>query len=320
MRAPAARILTLSLVVLLPPVVTSAEAPTVRILKNLKFTRVEVPGARITEVRGLNNLGQVVGAWEDPTTRRGSGFLLSEGVYTSIDIPGAVGTSAYDINDAGDIVGAYSVPAGPGQSFGDTHGFLLTAGGELTTITAPGQRVTQAFGINNQRQIVGSYTEVVGDQVLAVHGFLLENGVFTPIDFPVPTPRAHILVTFVTKINDVGDIVGGYNGDDIFETRHGFILHDGIYSTFDVPRSEFTDLFGINNAGYIVGEYLQSGEVAGFLFSPKRGFFRLIDADNPKQIFRGLFAFDINDFNQIVGDGSTVEGLRGFEATLPGGW
>jgi hypothetical protein len=38
---------------------------------------------------------------------------------------------------------------------------------------------------------------------------MLENGTFTLIDFPVPTPRAHIQVTYASGINDAGDIVGG---------------------------------------------------------------------------------------------------------------
>ena len=311
-----ARISFLSVLVLLFSVAIVADAPEVRTLKNAKFARVEVPGARITEARGLNNLGEIVGSWEDPITRREHGFIFSGGVFTTIDIPGAVSTSLLDINDAGDIVGAYSEPAGLG------HGFLLTADGQLTTITFPGQRFTGVNGINNHRQIVGIYAEVEGDEVLGIHGFIRdENGVFTPVDFPVPTPRAHIFVTFANDINDAGDIVGGYNEDDIFETRRGFLLRNGEYTTINVPASVLTEVFGINNAGEMVGEFLGSGQNFGFFFSPKRGFYRMGNAEKPKPEFPGgLLPFDINDLNQFAGDGGTADGLRGFVATLPPGW
>lgn len=310
MRPP--RIFFLPAFIVLFSLAIFADAPEVRTLKNAKFTRIEVPGASITEVRGLNNFGEIVGSWD------GGGFVFSGGVYRSIEIPGAVFTSAHDINDAGDIVGSYIEPGGPGQVFGDTHGFLLTADGQLTTITVPGQQVTEAWGINNNGQIVGSYTELEGDEVLGVHSFMLENGVFTLVDFPVPTPRAHIFVTFATGINDAGDIVGGYNEDDIFETRRGFVLRNGEYSTISVPASDLTEVFQINNAGAMVGEFVESGQVYGFFFSPERGFYRLVP-NHPKQEFLGLpVPFGINDLNQFAGDGVTVDGLRGFVASAPG--
>ena len=231
-----ARILALAASVALLSVTTLAEAPEIQTLKNLKFASIEVPGASTTEAMGINNSGDIVGSWEDARTGRRSGFLRSGGVYTSIDIPGAVLTVANDINDAGDIVGTYYEPADAGELFGDSHGYLLSADGQLTTITVPGQRVTWAFGINNRGQIVGGYSEWSGDQVLGVHGFMLDTGTFTPIDFPVPTPRAHILVTYASGINDAGDIVGGYNEDDIDETRRGFVLRDGVVQHIRCPR------------------------------------------------------------------------------------
>jgi probable HAF family extracellular repeat protein len=321
MKTPA-RILALAASVALLSVTTLAEAPEIQTLKNLKVASIKVPGASTTEAMGINNLGDIVGSWEDAVTRKRYGFLLSGGVYTPIDIPGAVLTVANDINDAGDIVGTYYEPADAGELFGASHGYLLSADGQLTTITVPGQRVTWAFGINNQGQIVGGYSEWSGDQVLGVHGFMLDTGTFTPVDFPVPTPRAHILVTYASGINDAGDIVGGYNEDDIDETRRGFVLRDGVYSTFDVPGAAFTDIFAINNAGGMAGEYLDfDGLIYGFLFSPDRGFHRLAGTGNSKQRFRWLLPFGLNDSGRIAGSGATIDGSLGsFVAEPPTGW
>jgi uncharacterized membrane protein len=321
MKTPA-HILALPASVALLSVTILAEAPGIQTLKNLKFASIEVPGASITEAMGLNNLGDIVGSWEDAVTHKRLGFLLSGGVYTPIDIPGAVLTVANDINDAGDIVGTYYEPADAGEPFGDSHGYLLSANGELTTITVPGQRITWAFGINNRRQIVGGYSEWSGDQALGVHGFMLDTGTFTPIDFPVPTPRAHILVTYASGINDAGDIVGGYNEDDLYETRRGFLLRNGVYTTFDVPGAGFTDIFAINNTGGMAGEYLDfDGLIYGFLFSPDRGFHRLAGTGNSKQRFTWLSPFGLNDSGRIVGSGAIVNGsLGGFVAEPPTGW
>jgi probable HAF family extracellular repeat protein len=197
-----ARIVSLPAAVALLSVTTLADAPEIQTLKNLKLASIKVPGASTTEAMGVNNRVDIVGSWEDAVTRKRYGFLLGAGVYTRIDIPGAVVTVTNDINDAGDIVGTYYEPPDVGQMFGDSHGYLLSADGQLTTITVPGQRTTWAFGINNQGQIVGGYSEESEDQVLGIHGFMLEAGTFIPIDFPMPTPRAHSLVTYASGIND----------------------------------------------------------------------------------------------------------------------
>jgi hypothetical protein len=48
-----------------------------------------------------------------------------------------------------------------------------------------------------------------------------------------------------------------------------FSIIDGNYTTIDVPGSFETFVYGINNAGQIVGDYYVSGEYGpyGFLYS-----------------------------------------------------
>jgi hypothetical protein len=71
------------------------------------------------------------------------------------------------------------------------QGFLLDKG-VYTTIAAPAASTTIPFSINNGDQIVGAFSDrdqIVGrfndpNNAAGNHGFLLDDGAFTPIDFP----------------------------------------------------------------------------------------------------------------------------------------
>jgi uncharacterized membrane protein len=67
------------------------------------FTRIDVPGALSTLALGINNRGQIVGAYSDEAI--GHGFLLQKDTFTTIDAPGAVlSTAAFSINERGQIL------------------------------------------------------------------------------------------------------------------------------------------------------------------------------------------------------------------------
>jgi uncharacterized membrane protein len=88
------------------------------LLSGGSFTTIDVPGATLTAVFGLNDLGDVVGSYIDADRAR-HGFLLSGGNYTTIDVdvPNATNNYATGINDAGQISGKFDVD-------GTTRGFL----------------------------------------------------------------------------------------------------------------------------------------------------------------------------------------------------
>jgi probable HAF family extracellular repeat protein len=71
--------------------------------------RIDVPGASFpsTFAYGINNRGQIVGAYRDSTGGY-HGFLDSDGSFTNIDVPSAFITYAYGVNDSGQIVGSSS--------------------------------------------------------------------------------------------------------------------------------------------------------------------------------------------------------------------
>jgi probable HAF family extracellular repeat protein len=76
-----------------------------------KLTTLSFPGATVTEASGLNNLGQVVGFYNDAMGNP-HGFIYSGGVFTALNDPGATQTTVNGINNFGQIVGFALEPNG----------------------------------------------------------------------------------------------------------------------------------------------------------------------------------------------------------------
>jgi uncharacterized membrane protein len=250
------------------------------------FTTIDVPGASLTDVNGINRSGQVVGTYTAGGT--GHGFLLSEGVYTTLDVPGATATVAWDINDAGQIAGSYTAGA-------TTHGFLLS-GGTYTTIDAPGATRTMPRGIGESGAIVGEYT---ADGTS--HGFVLDAGTVTTIDVPGAT-----FTSYVSEINDAGEIVGRFDNPG---TNSGFLLSGGTYTTLAFPGAASSAGLGINDSGEIIGGYTAGGVRHGFLL--RDGTYTPLDV--PGSTF--TTPRKINDSGLIAGGYGVGATTHGFLAT-----
>jgi len=260
------------------------------------FTTIDVPfpGAHDPTATGINNSGQIVGAYSDSNGGLHGFLRRGKGVFTPIDVPNA-GTAPHGINNRGQIVGFYSDSSGihgfvykngavtpidvPGatlteavginkyghvvgdyrDSSGTFHGFLY-AEGTFTTIDVPGASLTGPQGINRYGEIVGFYDDSSGGR----HGFLYDEGVFTTIDVPFPGA----VVTALEEINDDGQIVGIYFDNS---TLHGFLFDGEVYTTIDVPDASLTHVSGINNRCQIVGRYIDSNGVDhAFVAIPKK--------------------------------------------------
>ena len=90
--------------------------------KHGEYSILQVAGASLTNARGINPIGEVVGVYRLGGVNHG--FVLPPGdttSFTTIAFPGAASTRALGINARGDIVGTYALvgPTGLG------HGFLL---------------------------------------------------------------------------------------------------------------------------------------------------------------------------------------------------
>lgn len=176
----------------------------------------------------------------------------------------------------------------------------------FATIDVPGAAATAASGINDAGQIVGLFIDGSGQY----HGFLYSGGSFTTIDVPAAAGTEPL------GINNEGQVVGWFCSEalDVCETdvfnnhtagiAHGFLYSGGAFATIDVPGAIYTQVYGINNVGQIVGGYanLSSGS-HGFVFS--NGTFTNIDAPETLTTYPQndgtAVASGINDAGQIVG-------------------
>ena len=264
----------------------------VLVLAQGTYTQIDVPGAVQTEVFGINTASDIVGNYEVNNATY-HGFLLSNGVYTTIDYPGASSSEATGINDVGQIVGAYF-----GATFG---GFLYDVQSQtFTNIDFPGSIQTYATAINNAGTIVGFVSnnqaqtvgfELVGGQFRKVlpHGFnysnanginnlgqvvglgtitghakrinfLFTDGKFQQLKIPAPFALAE-------GINDAGAIVGGYG--TFSEGTTGFLYQSGTLESLMFPGSANTGATGINNAGEVVGYFIDgAGNTHGITWTP----------------------------------------------------
>jgi probable HAF family extracellular repeat protein len=260
---------------------------------NLTFTTIDVPGAMLTVVSGINKAGDMVGWYVPVGGQTGSGFLLSGGKFTYLDYPGGYDTTARAINDSGLVVGyayvssegavgftyqagAYrtiQIPGYPdtfaqginnngyvvgGYGYGSTQGFEQF-GGKLKNITPPGSYAgVSANSINALGQITGS------TNLTNTEGFLYQRGKYQKVSVP-----GSEYYTVPLAINDWGIVAGWYFGCTSTCTEHGFVLMKGRYLSFDYPGGMFTFAEGINNAGQIVGGYSLDGSTThGFVTSP----------------------------------------------------
>jgi probable HAF family extracellular repeat protein len=126
---------------------------------------------------------------------------------------------------------------------------FLADGDHFTPVDVPGAILTVAFGINNLGQIVGAFRDSDG-----VHGFILDQGVFSTVDFPTNLPT----YTELRGINDRGQIVGD-TPNNPGGTRFAFVLDNGVFTHLDAPFP--ISPRGINSRGEIVGSYQGGGNI-----------------------------------------------------------
>ena len=67
---------------------------------NLTFTTIDVPGAGLTQVQGINSFGDLVGTYGSSSNSAGHSFIYSGGILTLFDYPNAYSTQAFGINDS----------------------------------------------------------------------------------------------------------------------------------------------------------------------------------------------------------------------------
>ncbi len=264
----------------------------------LTLTTIDVPGAMITEVGGINTAGVMVGNYRENTGGAASGFSYSNGQFSYFDYHGQSVTVPMGINDSNLIVGYASQLPSEGAP---VYGFVYD-GISFTTLTHADDYATYAFGINNAGTIgctagslygtaafellgtlyrrinlpggctykdasgINNRNDVVGYTVCGIYdyGYVVKNGQLQNIDYPGAQETAPL------GINDSGTIVGWYN--PVSATDYSFISRNGKYISFTYPGAKYTFAIGINKSGLIVGEYtFDDITYHGFVSSPVTG-------------------------------------------------
>jgi uncharacterized membrane protein len=138
------------------------------------------------------------------------------------------------------------------------------------------------------------------------HGFLLSGGEYSTIAVPHAPSQ-----TWAFGINNTGRIVGTYVVGAGLDARfHGFLLSDGEYSVIDPPDSTGTALYGINDAGQMIGFYRDANQAShGLVLSD--GEYSTLDVPGSTL----TAAYGINNAGQIVGTYRDAAGYHGFIAT-----
>jgi hypothetical protein len=171
------------------------------------FTQFDIGAGLSTDLYGINDSGNFVGAYGS-TTQPTQAFVNLAGTTTVITIPGAYDAGASAINNLNVVAGTYSTNGGLLQ-----HGFVRVSGGSLLfPIDFAGATITVLNGINDRGWIVGRYD--FADNI--DHGFFLKPpNTFISFDYPGATG------TSLNGINKNGLISGRYT--DAAGLRHSFV-------------------------------------------------------------------------------------------------
>lgn len=210
-----------------------------------------------TYLDGINNLGEIVGTYNDGTGTHV--FVDNGGTFTTVPIdapPGNTGLSVSGINDAGAIVGTYRDQTG--RSFG-----FIYDGGTLATISAApcGSGGTSISGINDVGEIVGNCGN---------GGAWINNGgTFTSFFGPGGPDSVGF---YADGINDAGQVINSeiyeyhdFVGNFTFTKlvlyshgRYGSIYNSDLYSVgnYNYAGGNFVlGAVGINDAGQVIGAW-----------------------------------------------------------------
>ncbi len=244
------------------------------ICQNGQYTSLDVPGAAATYPQGINDSGEVVGYMYD-SNGNPHGFTYSAGVFRVIDFPGALFTLAFGINEGGGIVGVYGdannfTPYG----YNVQHAFQLLDG-IFTTIDAPPFAYeSYGYSINNSGTMVGGYDNGDQSQNYAFFGL---PGSFAPFTLPGAPPAQSWAPgtdsqTLPFGVNNQNDVVGYFyefgDPNDFFPQAFVWYGQTKTWQKLDAPTAWYTDFYGINDKGMIVGDYQNRTGIHGVVLSP----------------------------------------------------
>ncbi len=182
------------------------------------FSTIGLPGgSAVGQASGLNDKGAAVGSY---LNAQGISrvFLAGEG-GSAIDLLAHFNTPGFGLNSYGSAINNRGDVAGFGDFNGQSHAFVVSAGGTFTDIgVSNGFSSSVSIGINGQGQVVGKMDDYGSNS----RAFLWDSkaGLFDINTLLAPGDRNWTLTT-ATGINDSDQI----SGQGYFNGRlHGFLL------------------------------------------------------------------------------------------------
>jgi probable HAF family extracellular repeat protein len=281
--------------------------------------------ARQTVANGINPAGDIVGVFTDGVGKQ-HGFLLSGGQFTTIDFPGAVATSANGIGPSGDIVGNYTAPYIPGVSDStpaDSPEYCPAAGspacikgllyrhGKFSSVLFAGHPGAITQRITPDGDIYGCLHDfdLMNSMFGAVWGRIGESSL-TANGGELADPSHSMPMSMNNGATPGGHMIVGH-WTDMSNHRHGFVVQDGVFQSYDVSGSTLTAIWDINPGQEFVGTYVEST-------GHRHGFLQLPDGSAPINVdYPGAattVAFGINPDGVIVGQYSAAGRTHGFVA------
>jgi probable HAF family extracellular repeat protein len=206
------------------------------------------------------------------------GFLYSGGKFTNIAYPGGYYGDARGINNSGQIVGTFW-----NKMHYEAFGYVYT-NGDYQSVSYPGTGHTELYGINDLGIIVGWN---------GANGFVDDNYNFSDLAFVSPTIGCEFYASFPYGINDGEQIAGSCIDIPTVKWR-GFIVDHGKLKEIAYPGAANTYVYGINNAGAVVG-YSTGTITSGFVY--QNGVFTLLNVPGSGQTVPTA----INNLGQVVG-------------------
>ncbi len=226
------------------------------------FTTENFPNSMMTQVIGINNTMTTDGFYVDQSGVTHGFYRTRSGQFKTVDYSAPAVSPAFNQllsqNDRNQAAGYYSNSLN--NTTPDIPYTYDEVGGIFHVITIPGATGgAQATGINNAGATVGFFIDGAGVN----HGWILNTGVFMPLDYPGSTG------TQALGLNNNGQVVGFYL--DGSGASHGFVYSIGTakFVTVDDPNGVGSTIVnGINDAGILVGFFGTAPINTGFIATP----------------------------------------------------
>ena len=226
-------------------------------------TTVEYPGASATYADFVNASGRIVGSYVDAEGLYHIYGRNSDGRLATVDFLDASTLEYFFVHGITDT----EIIVARAKAVGDVpRTYVGSFRDGLSELQVPDSVSTEGWNINQDGSVVGYYDSPDGRR----HGFIArptgdvahisDEFVSSPPSFnytfeSIDVPGVDFLA--VTASSDFEDYAG-YTKSADGEKEVGFILSDGVFTTYDFPDSQKTHFYALGNDGVAAGHYEDS--------------------------------------------------------------